>query len=84
MLICFGISWPLSIIKLCRIKRADGKSRGFLLAVIVGYAAGIVAKCFRADGNFMHLEAVTILYALNLIMVAVDLWLVNKFKSMTV
>ncbi len=75
MLICFGVSWPVSIIKLLQIRQASGKSRLFLIIIILGYCFGIIHKLLYV------LDWVIILYALNLIMVCVDLALVCRFQQ---
>lgn len=41
MLICFGASWPFSIVKSFRIKMVKGKSPFFLALILAGYVAGI-------------------------------------------
>ena len=38
MVFCFGISWPLSIIKSYRARTSQGKSIVFLMFILVGYA----------------------------------------------
>ena len=75
MLVCFGASWPLSILKLWRTKRSDGKSRLFLAIVILGYVCGVLHKIFY---NF---DLVVLLYVLNLAMVALDLHLTNLYRK---
>ena len=67
MLICFGISWPISIIKTIRTQHAAGKSPLFMSIVIVGYASGITHKWLHAR------DWVILLYIFNLVMVAIDL-----------
>ena len=44
MLVCFGVSWPVSIVKAVRTKTVAGKSPLFMAIVMVGYASGIVHK----------------------------------------
>ena len=44
MLVCFGFSWPLNVIKAYRAKTAKGTSLPFILLIIAGYIAGISAK----------------------------------------
>jgi hypothetical protein len=67
MLVCFGAAWPFSIRKSYISRRNEGKSLAFLVVVCVGYAAGVIHKILR------HPDAVTALYALNGIMVFVDI-----------
>lgn len=75
MLVCFGVSWPLSIWKTWRSKRTDGKSRLFISVVIAGYICGVLHKLFY---NF---DLVIILYIFNLAMVGFDLYLTNLYKT---
>ena len=67
MLICFGSAWPASIYKSISSKTAKGKSMPFLIIVFVGYMAGILHKLFY------NLDWVVTLYALNGLMVLVDM-----------
>ena len=75
MLVCFGAAWPLSILKLYRTKKAHGKSLMFLGVIMGGYLAGILFKIYG------RLDAVIILYAFNLIMVAVDFSLCCRYRG---
>lgn len=68
MLICFGCSWPINLVKSYHCRSAKGTSLAFILLLIVGYIAGIVAKL--ATGNINY---VLIAYLLNLIMVLANL-----------
>ena len=67
MLICFGASWPIAIIKTLRTKNPIGKSVIFLFLVLIGYMAGVANKIFSKFDNVFYL------YVLNSCMVAVDL-----------
>jgi len=67
MLICFGASWPISILKSIRVKDVTGKSPLFLVIVAVGYVSGIVHKVLYS------LDWIIILYIINLIMILTDL-----------
>ena len=71
MLVCFGAAWPLSIIKSWRARTARGKSLGFLAVILTGYVCGI-AKVLLSDGPG---EFLLIPYAINFLMVAIDLCL---------
>ena len=66
MLLCFGASWPFSILKTLRTGRAEGKSFIFLALLLVGYVFGIVHKLFY------HLDVVIILYAVLFCVVGLD------------
>lgn len=68
MLICFGFSWPLNVIKSYRAGTAKGTSLPFILLIITGYVAGICAKLITGQINY-----VLIAYVLNLVIVAINL-----------
>ena len=42
MLLCFGLSWPVSLIKNIRSGTAKGMSLMFTVLIIIGYIAGII------------------------------------------
>jgi len=67
MLICFGLSWPLNVIKAYRARTARGTSLPFILLIITGYIAGITAKLVTGQINY-----VLIVYLLNLAIVSVN------------
>ncbi len=67
MLICFGLSWPLNVIKAYRARTARGTSLPFILLIITGYIAGITAKLVAGQVNY-----VLIVYLLNLAIVSVN------------
>ena len=75
MMVCFGLSWPMSIYRTWKVKNPVGKSVAFLWLIIVGYAAGIVNKILG------RMDWVVCLYALNLLMVASDLFLVYLYRA---
>lgn len=79
MLVCFGVGWPISMLKVLRTRRAEGKSAVFMVLVLLGYVAGITAKFLRAAHDGTYPELVTGLYALNTVFVAIDLALVLKY-----
>ena len=67
MLVCFGFSWPLNVIKAHRAKTAKGTSLPFILLIIAGYIAGISAKLISGQINY-----VLIAYLLNLAIVSLN------------
>jgi hypothetical protein len=69
MLICFGISWPVSILKAIRTRVVKGKSPLFMAIVCTGYLSGIIHKLLFSQ------DWLVTLYALNFLMVATDLFL---------
>lgn len=68
MLVCFGFSWPISVVKNYRAKSAKGMSMAFILFIIIGYLAGIAAKFLNHQINY-----VLVIYFVNLIMVSINL-----------
>jgi hypothetical protein len=79
MLICFGIAWPVDIYKTLRTRQVAGKSIGFMLIVLLGYVCGMAAKFYRASQGEPP-ETVTWLYALNSVLVAVDILVYLRFR----
>ncbi len=67
MLICFGFSWPLNVIKAYKARTAKGTSLPFILLIIIGYVAGITAKIITNQINY-----VLIAYLLNLAIVSLN------------
>jgi len=75
MLICFGVSWPVSIAKAVRTKVVAGKSPMFMALICLGYISGLVHKALY------HPDLIMVLYAVNLVLVAVDLSLYITYSS---
>jgi len=75
MLVCFGISWPISILKALRTKVVDGKSPIFMSIVALGYVCGILHKIAYSR------DRVILLYMFNLVMVLIDLFLYRKYRT---
>lgn len=67
MLLCFGVSWPVSIAKALRTKVVAGKSPLFMAIVCFGYLSGIVHKALYS------FDWIIALYVMNFIFVAFDL-----------
>lgn len=70
MLICFGLSWPISVAKSYKSCTAQGKSLMFEMAIFVGYICGICSKLMAGSINY-----VVALYVINLAMVSTDIML---------
>jgi hypothetical protein len=68
MLFCFGMAWPVSILKSWRSRTCKGKSLFFLLIVFVGYLSGLTHKLWWQA----EIDGVVWLYLLNTFMVTVD------------
>lgn len=68
MLVCFGLSWPINVIKAIKARTAKNMSLPFILLIISGYVAGITAKIMTGQINY-----VLIVYFINLAIVTVNL-----------
>ena len=77
MIVSFGASWPMNVIKSYRARTAKGKSLGFLLLILFGYVAGITSKLVNEAymANFSAKWYVLFFYVLNFVMVFTDLML---------
>jgi len=75
MLLCFGASWPISVMKNIKSKTAKSMSLQFILLIIVGYLAGIAGKIVSGNINY-----VLVVYIINLLFVSVNLvvYFINK------
>ncbi|MBO5440158.1 MAG: hypothetical protein J6A53_05835 [Clostridia bacterium] len=73
MVICFGISWPLSIYKSATSKSTKGKSPYFTMAIITGYVAIIIGKIVLGEFTYWLDILKFVLYIVNLVMVSTDL-----------
>lgn len=77
MIVSFGASWPLNVIKSYKARSTKGKSLAFLCLIFFGYIAGILSKLLN-ESYMMSLASkwyVLFFYVLNLIMVGTDLCL---------
>lgn len=68
MLVCFGCSWPVSLMRNIKAKTAESMSLGFILLIILGYLAGIAAKIYTHNYSY-----VLIAYIINLAAVSGNL-----------
>jgi len=69
MIVLFGCSWPMNVIKSYRARTTKGKSLPFLLLVLTGYICGIIGKILSPSFKWY----VLFFYVLNFMMVAADL-----------
>ena len=84
MLLCFGASWPLNVIKSYRARSTKGKSLWFLILIETGYVAGIISK-FTNDSYMAQISAkwyVLFFYFLNFTMVALDIGMYFRNKRL--
>ena len=75
MLICFGLSWPISVYKSIKSKSTKGKSVVFLFAILIGYISGIIGKI--VSNNITY---VLIFYIINFVVVSTDtvIYFINR------
>lgn len=75
MVLSFGASWPLNVVKSYKARTTKGKSLGFLLLIWFGYIAGIASKlCNEAYmASFGQKWYTLVFYVINFLMVTVDL-----------
>lgn len=71
MVVLFGASWPLNVLKSYRARTTQGKSLGFLILIFVGYLCGITSKLLLPSFKWY----VMFFYVLNTVMVGADLLL---------
>lgn len=78
MLVCFGLSWPLNLIKNIKAKTAKSMSLKFIILIVLGYIAGIMAKIISGNINY-----VLAIYILNLAIVSVNIvvYFINTKKD---
>ena len=77
MLVCFGFSWPLNVIKAYKARTTKGTSLAFIVLIITGYVAGIAAKIINAQFNY-----VLAVYFLNLAIVFGNVLVYIRNKSL--
>lgn len=75
MIVSFGASWPLNVLKSYKARTTKGKSLAFLCLIFFGYIAGITSKLVNEAymAAFAQKWYVLFFYVLNLIMVGTDL-----------
>ena len=75
MIVSFGLSWPMNVVKAYKARTAKGKSLGFLLLILFGYICGITSKFLNEAymASFSEKWYVVIFYILNFCMVSADL-----------
>ena len=75
MIVSFGASWPLNVIKSYKAGTTKGKSLPFLLLIFFGYIAGIASKFMNEAymAAFSEKWYVLFFYFLNITMVGLDL-----------
>lgn len=77
MLVCFGFSWPLNVVKAYKARTAKGTSLAFIVLIITGYIAGISAKIITNQINY-----VLAVYFLNLVIVSANVFVYIRNKNL--
>ena len=77
MIISFGISWPLSIIRSYRSRSTKGKSIFFSFFILFGYLCGITEKLIEHNHNLAFY-----FYILNITMVTIDICLYFRNRKL--
>ncbi len=84
MIVSFGASWPMNVMKSYKARTAKGKSLAFLLLIFFGYIAGIASK-FLNEAYMASINEkwyVLFFYFLNLLMVGSDLILYFRNRNL--
>ena len=76
MIVSFGMSWPMSLVKSYKARTTKGKSLFFLYMIFCGYLCGITAKLVA--NNITYVFA---FYVLNTIMVGTDICIYYRNKK---
>ena len=84
MIVSFGASWPINVMKSYKARTTKGKSLGFLCLIEFGYVAGIASKLMNDAymASFASKWYVLFFYVLNFIMVGTDLALYFRNKKL--
>lgn len=85
MILLFGISWPLSIIKSLKSCTAKGKSVSFAYFIWTGYIFGLARKIMQfsisTDHNWVFYLG-WIFYVINLLTVSIDILLYYRNRRL--
>ena len=84
MILSFGASWPMNVIKSYKARSAKGKSISFLALIFIGYIAGIASKfCNEAYmASFSEKWYVLVFYFINITMVGADIALYFRNRAL--
>ena len=85
MIVCFGLSWPVSIMKSYKSRTAKGKSLVFEVFIWIGYIFGITRKVIQVndgkDFGWLFYMAF-VFYILNITEVTIDMMLYVRNKKL--
>ena len=84
MIVSFGCSWPLNVVKSYKARTTKGKSLSFLLLIFFGYIAGIASKFVNEAymAQFSQKWYVLVFYIINFIMVGTDIALYIRNRGL--
>ena len=82
MIVSFGVSWPMNVIKSYKSRTTKGKSLAFLYLIFFGYIAGIASNLVNPVymSQLSQKWYVLFFYVLNFVMVGCDLILYYRNK----
>lgn len=75
MIVCFGLSWPMSIIKAYKARTAKGTSIFFMSFIELGYVCGIISKLILNSWDSWVKILAFVFYIINLVMVGIGICL---------
>ena len=78
MILCFGLSWPMSVYKSYKSRTAKGKSLLFEVFIFIGYVFGIARKILQismGEGNGWIFYMAFIFYIFNIGLITIDMLL---------
>lgn len=84
MILSFGASWPMNVIKSYKARSTKGKSISFLCLIFFGYVAGIISKFTNEAymASFSSKWYVLVFYFINILMVSADICLYIRNKKL--
>ena len=84
MIVRFGASWPMNVMKSWKARTTKGKSLAFLCLILFGYVAGITGKFLNPAymAAFAEKWYVLFFYVLNFVMVSIDFILYFRNKRL--
>lgn len=77
MIICFGLSWPMSIYRSVKSRSTQGKSLMFMCFIGFGYVCGIISKLLLHNLNLAFW-----FYIPNIVMVTADICLYFRNRKL--
>lgn len=84
MIVCFGISWPINMVKAMKSRTAKGSSLSFYILIGLGYVSGIFSKFLNENymAQFSEKWYVLIFYFINLFFVSMNIYYYFRNKKL--